>query len=597
MLKEYIGGYGLGARILSELHKAPFEALGPENVLGILAGPLTGTRLPFVSRYTVVGKSPLTGTWGDANGSGFFGPALRRSGFDGVFLQGAAERPVYLLVQNGQAELVDASDTWGLDTYATEETIKGRYGKTAEIACIGPSGEQLSLLAGVVTAKGRIAARSGLGAVFGSKKLKGLIALGSLPVPVARPEEVENLRRKYIGQMKAGVGFAPMYSTTGTPGYIEPGALVGDSPVRNWYGSAARYFSSLRELSYDNVAKYMTGKKTCYLCPMACWAHVKVENGPYATDGETHRPEYESAAAFGSYCLNNNFESIIRCNDICNRYGIDTISTGACVAFAMSCFEEGLLTVKDTDGLELNWGNHQAIVALTEKIAKQEGVGRLLANGVKIASQLIGKASERFAIHVGGQELPAHDPRYEPSLASIYRNNATPGRHTQGSQYCVPPKLAELLPQVDFSHSFGANREVQTGRSKAQRVLTTLFHSMSSAGMCLFGYLSTEVTYLPESLSAVTGRETDLQELIQIGERIANVRLAYTRRQGINPFRLRFPPVALGNPPLADGPTQGISIDLDLLTIEYCQEMGWDPQTGLASADKLKQLNCEFLLH
>ncbi len=388
----------------------------------------------------------------------------------------------------------------------------------------------------------------------GMLKLKGVIALGGSPVPAARPEEIEDLRRKYIEQMEAGLGFAPMYSTTGTPGYIQPGIVLGDAPVRNWAGSAARHFSNIPELAYANIEKYMTGRKTCYMCPMACWAHVKVEDGPYATEGETHRPEYESAAAFSSYCLNNNLESVIRCND----------------------------------GLELTWGNHQAIVALTEKIAKQEGLGRLLANGVKIASQLIGKGSDRFAIHVGGQELPAHDPRYEPSLASIYRNNATPGRHTQGSQFCVPPRLAELLPEADFSHSFGAKREVQTGRGKAQRALTALFHSMSSAGMCLFRYLSTEVAFLPESLSAATGWDIDLQELIRIGERIANVRLAYTRRQGINPFGLRFPPVA-------EGPTCAVSVDLDLLTREYCQEMGWDPQTGKACIEKLKQLNCEFL--
>ena len=596
LAREFLGGYGIASRLIYEMQKPGVDPLGEEAYLAIITGPLTGTPLPFVSRFTVAGKSPLTNSWGDANARGYFGPYLKFSGFDGVFFKGISKRPVYLLIDNGKATICDASEIWGKDTYATEDYLKTKYGKNAYVACIGPAGEKLTKIAGVITSKGKAAARSGLGAVMGSKKLKAVVVRGELQVPLANPIMVENLRKKYIKQAKDGVGFAKMYSTTGTPGYIEAGAINGDSPVKNWFGVGIKDLKDISEYKYENIAKYIVRRGTCYKCIMGDWKYVMIESGPYSLKEETHMPEYETASAFGSYLCNTNFESIIMCNDICNRYGLDTISTGATIAFAMMCFEAGILTKSDTEGIELNFGNHQAIVEITLKIAKREGIGEILADGVKNAAEKIGKGSEKFAIHVGGQELPAHDPRFEPSMASIYRNEPTPGRHGQASQYCVPTKLAELMPDIDFSFSFGNKRNIMHGRGKAQKVLSCLNHCVQSLGCCLWGYLSTEVTFMPECLSAVTGWDVDLNELVTTGERIGNMRLAFALREGVNPVKWNFPKVALGDPPLKEGPTAGITVDLDLLTKEFFGEMEWDPETSKPSKKKFEELNLGWLI-
>ena len=595
MARKYIGGYGIASKLLYERQKGKVDPLGPENTLGFLAGPLTGTSVPVVSRYTVAGKSPLTGLWGDANSRGYFGPYLKLAGYDGVFFNGIAEGPVYLLIRDDRVEIRDAQDLWGKDTYETEDLLKARHGKKAEVACIGPGGEKLSRIAGVITAKGKAAARSGLGAVMGSKRLKAVVVIGSGSVPVARPEVLEELRKKYVQQIRDGVGFAGSYSTTGTPGYIETGALNGDSPVRNWFGVASRELKDIAGYKYENIEKYVVRKGTCYKCVMGDWKHVMVKEGPYALASESHVPEYETASAFGSYCLNTDFESIIKCNDLCNRYGIDTISAGAAIAFAMKCFEEGLLSSKDTEGIELAWGNSAAIVQMVEKMGRREGIGALLADGVQRAAAKIGRGAEKYAVHVGGQELPAHDSRFEPSMASIYINDATPGRHGQASQYCVPPKLPELMPEIDFSFSFGNKRDIYTGRAKAQRVLSNLFHCVQSMGMCLWGHLSTEVTFMPECYSAVTGWDVDLGELVTTGERIGAMRWAFNIREGVTPRDLSYPKVALGEPPLDDGPTKGITVNLQQLCREYYQEMGWDQATGKPSRERLQELGLSHL--
>jgi aldehyde:ferredoxin oxidoreductase len=590
LARAFLGGYGLGAKILYERQPQGADPLGPEAVLGLLAGPLTGAPLPFVSRYTVVGKSPLTGCWGDANGSGAFGPALKFSGYDGVFVTGRSERPVCLVVGGGQPRIVGAEELWGRDTYFTDDYVKQKYGRRAEAACIGPAGERMARIAAVISAKGRAAARAGLGAVMGSKRLKAVVALGSGRVPLALPEAVAGLRKKYTQQMTDGVGFSNFYKLSGTPGYTEIAVVNGDTPVGNWAGDVTRLADS-SPFDYDGIReKYITRRKTCFGCPMSDWGHAMIREGPYRLQEEAHVPEYETTAMFGPNCLNTNYESIVKCNDTCNRYGIDTISAGSAVAFAIQCREEGILTADDLDGLEAKWGDHAAIVALTEKMGRGEGVGALLAEGVKVAAERIGRGAERFAVHVGGQELPAHDPRYEPTMASIYRNNATPGRHTQDAQYCVPAKLAERFPQVDFGFSFGNRKDQMQGRARAQRILSSLNHCVNASGTCLFGFLSTEVDFLPECLSAVTGWEMDLDELVRTGERIGAMRLLFTVREGVNPLALPFPAVAAGKPALTGGPTRGVSVDLDLLTREFCAEMGWDQATGRPSNTKLSEL-------
>jgi aldehyde:ferredoxin oxidoreductase len=425
--RDFMGGYGLGARILYERMKPKVDPLGPDNMLGFVTGPLTGTPALASGRFVVVGKSPLTETWADTNCGGDFGPYLKFSGFDGVFFSGSASSPVYLFIDNGQAELKDASGLWGKDCLDTEDALKDVHGKDTSVACIGPSGENLSLMAAIINEKGRAAGRQGMGAVMGAKKLKALAVKGDMKVPMADEARAGQLRRDWVKEIKAQ---GPTFRDYGTAGFTEASAMSGDSPVKNWAGVGITDFPNAKRISDDAVIAEQERKYGCWRCPIACGGHMKAKAGRAPV---SHKPEYETLCMAGTLELNDDLESIIRFNDICNACGIDTISAGSVVGFAIECYQNGLLT-KDDVGMELRWGDGDAVVALTEKIVKREGIGDLLADGVKRAAAKIGKGAEQYAVHVQGQELPAHDPRFIPGLAVTYRMDATPGRHTQGGR-------------------------------------------------------------------------------------------------------------------------------------------------------------------
>ncbi|HIQ05261.1 MAG TPA: aldehyde ferredoxin oxidoreductase, partial [Anaerolineae bacterium] len=584
LLCDFIGGYGIGARILYDRMLPGVDPLGPENILGFITGPLTGTAAPTGTRWTVVGKSPLTGGWGDANGSGFFGVALKQAGYDAVFFTGIAQKPVYLYIEDGRAELRDAGHLWGMDTYQLDDWVKAEFGRQAEVACIGPAGERLSLISAVVHAKGRAAARSGVGAIMGSKRLKAVVAKGSKPIPMADPVATQAARRKYSRQITSGVGFANYYRTTGTPGYTLTGLQNGDSPVKNW-GASIEAFPDPSPFEFEVLLKYRKKRQACWHCPIACWGTVTFPEDEQTI--EAHQPEYETSSAFGSMTLNNDLVSIMKSNDLCNRYGLDTISAGATVAFAIECYENGLITAKDTGGIELTWGNADAIVAITEKLALREGFGDILADGVKRAAEKIGSAAEPFAIHEGGQELPMHDPRFEPALVVIYRMDPTPGRHTQACQYFVAEGFETDMPL------FGTNPEKQKGRGRYVKPAGNLMHVVNTAGICLFGYLSTRVEFIPELLSVVTGRSFTLDDMLLIGERIANMRQAFNVREGLNPLTNPLPKRAYGMPPLPDGPTAGITVQVDQLIQEFLEEMDWTPGAAVPRARKLIELGLD----
>jgi aldehyde:ferredoxin oxidoreductase len=581
LLLNFIGGYGVAARILYNRIPPKVDPLGPENILGFITGPLTGTVAPTGTRWTVVGKSPLTDGWGDANGSGYFGVALKRSGFDAVFFTGISDHPVYLYLDEGQAELRDASDLWGMDTYQIEDWVKATLGKDVEAACIGPSGEKQALISGVVHTKGRVAARSGLGAVMGSKRLKMVAALGTSTVPVFDAEAVKALNRKYVKEITSGVGSALFYRVTGTPGYIAPGARNGDSPTRNW-GASTDAFPDASPLEFKEIVKYRVKRHSCWKCPVSCWGTSQADYDGRVV--EAHQVEYESAAGFGTMTMNNNYPSMLRANEICNRYGLDTISAGACVAFAFECFEHGLINKEDTGGIELIWGDHKAMNAMMEKLARREDFGDVLALGVKRAAEKLGPEAVPFAIHCGGQELPMHDPRFEPGMGVIYQMDATPGRHTQACQYFVAPGYPTEMP------AFGTNREIQQGRGRWVKEASCLNHVMNVAGVCLFGYLSTHVTFIPEFLSAVTGREFTVEDMLITGERIANIRQAFNVREGINPVTAPIPGRAFGRPPLPDGPTAGINVQVEAMAQEYLDDMGWTKDAAIPQPEVLERL-------
>lgn len=573
--RNYLGGYGFGEKILYESMKPGIDPLGPENILGVFTGPLTGTGALISPRFMVVGKSPLTGGWGDANCGGHFGPALKKSGYDGIVFNGIAPHPVVLVIDEGKVEIRDASDLWGRDTYETEDSLRESLGQDTRVICIGPAGEKLSLLSAIITEKGSAAARSGLGAVMGSKKIKAIAVRGKGKIPVHDEAALREVRRKYMPQLKeeypVGLG------EYGTAGDLETLVEIGDTPVKNWGGVGVVDFPNAAKIGGQVLKDLRVKKCACFGCPIGCQNYVKITDG----DGQeklVHTVQYETVGAFGPMCLNDDLDSIIEANYICNLYGVDTISVGAAVAFAIECFEEGLLSIKDTEGLELRWGNSEAIVRLTEKIALREGIGELFADGTKLAAEKIGGKALDLAMQIGGQELPMHDQRLSPGLLTTYWSDPTPGRHTQGSETYIPPALE--LPEYD--------PDAQAGRGEVHKLLADLNRVIDCGGLCIFGFFNTDVQNVVDSYRAVTGWDVDLKDLLAAAERISHLRHAFNLREGINFLEYRVPKRLMGIPPLPAGPTEGVTLDAKTLLKDFIAAMDWDPVTLVPSRKKLE---------
>jgi aldehyde:ferredoxin oxidoreductase len=577
LCRDFIGGYGMGAKILFNKQKAGIDPLGPENILGFLTGPFTGTPALGGSRYVVVGKSPLTGTWGDANSGGYFGPNLKFAGFDGVFFKGISKKPLYLFINNGHSELRDASHLWGKDCYDTEDVLKSELGQDVEVACIGPAGEKVSLIAAIINNKGRAAGRSGLGAVMGSKKLKAIAVKGNLSVPLFDAAKADEIRKK---SLKALSPLADIFRQYGTPGFTVSLTKAGDTPIKNWGGVDSVDFPNIELIGGDVVIERQAKKYSCYKCPLACGGHMKAGTEEYKYAAGAHKPEYETIAMFGANCLNANIESIIKASDICNRFGLDTISVGATIAMAIECYENGLINKSDTDGIELTWGNHKAIIETAEKIARREGFGNILADGAKVASQRIGKGAEKYAMHMQGQEYPAHDPKFSYAKALAYRMDATPARHTE--DIGMPPSGCPI-PQYD-PKSF-------KGGGEAYKVGMCINYLINSAGGCEFVFWTyPNATTLTDFINAITGWNVTIDELIRTGERIADIRQAFTIREGLNPLLYQIPGRIAGLPAKNEGPLAGITLDEKTLDRDFCLAMDWDVETAKPNKKKLIEL-------
>ncbi len=569
LYRDYIGGPGIGAKILYDRQKGGVDALGPDNMLGFVTGPLTGTPANTGARYTVVCKSPLTGGWGDANSGGIFGPTLKFAGYDAVFFTGKSAKPVYLFIDNGKAELRDAGKLWGKDIYETEEMLREELGKGTEVACIGQSGEKLSLISCVVTEKGAAAGRSGVGAVMGSKNLKAVAVKGDQKVPIANADRANKLKVEHIQSMKqpgpgGAMSFLDRFHTYGTGGMAGRSAQTGDSPVKNWGGVGVNDFPDVKPFDGDNVIANLDKRVACWHCPIGCQASLKDGKGDYKYPAGTRRPEYETLASFGSMCLNNDIEAIAMANHICNSYGLDTISAGTVIAFAMELYENGIITRKDTGGIDLRWGNGRAMVDMTWKVAKREGIGDILADGVKAAAAKIGKGAEKYAVHAGGEEIGMHDPKLMGGMgggggsAARYQMDATPGRHTAG-----------------FGPSSFRN------------------HIVNAAGVCFFGTFGGRpgaTDFVIEQLNAVTGLNLSADEWLKCGERIANIRHVFNLREGINPLKVYVHPRMIGDPPQTTGPLAGVRADIEAQNYWNLGQLDWDRITTKPSKAKLLSL-------
>jgi aldehyde:ferredoxin oxidoreductase len=563
--RDFIGGYGLGARIIYSRQKPGADPLRPESIIGFITGPLTGTPVPTGARYVVVGKSPLTGGWGDANSGGEFGPYLKFAGFDAVFFAGSSIKPVYLLIDNGKPHLKDAIYLWGKNTYDTENMLINEYGNQSRVACIGPAGEKLSLISGIMTDHGSMAARSGLGAVMGSKKLKAVVVRGNFEVPIADKTAAQNLRMEQIKvwriPMPTGMSMMDEMHQFGTSAGAYNSAHSGDSPVKNWSGVGVIDFPDRSGLHRDVFAARVQKKTGCWHCPIACKALLKAGEGEYKYPDGCRRPEYETDAAFGPNCANNNTDSIIAINDICNRAGIDTISCGTVISFAIELCENNILSKKDTDGIELKWGDHKAIVAMTDKLANRAGFGEILADGVKIAAQKIGKGSEKFAVHIGGQELGMHDPKlaspWIPMGAARYHLDATPGRHTARFG---PPGFSMYI--------------------------------INASGLCMFSGFAFNDLWVG-LFNAITGWNYTIDDLSKAAERIATMRHAFNLREGINELKWPVHPRIVGRPPQSAGPLAGVTADVEAQDYWCLGALDWDRESTKPSKTKLLSLGLD----
>jgi aldehyde:ferredoxin oxidoreductase len=597
LAKAFIGGYGIGSRIMYERMKAGSDPLGPDNIFALGTGPLTLAGTVSTCRYTAMGKSPLTGFWGDANSGGNFAIALRASGYDFVFFEGKAEHPVYLVITNGKAEIKDARHLWGQDTAQTEDRIlEENPGRDYKIISIGIAGEKCVRLAAVINDKGRAAARSGLGAVMGSKNLKAVACFGFQRPGIFDKDRVKSLVTSITGEMETDPG--PMMSVLfhgGTASAMMPHLLDHDVPIKNWAGNDAEDFprEKWEKVGWESLEKYAVDRYACVDCKIACGGWVQVEEGKYAVR-RSHKPEYESLAAFGPNLLNDNTESLIYANELCNVYGMDTIGVGGTIAFAMDCYENGILTREDTDGLELRWGNADAIIELIHKIARREGIGDILAEGAKIAAEKFGRGAEELAIHVAGQLIPMHDPRRAAGWGATYVSDPSPATHTRGGTQFPETGMANPDIYVPLGVPVQLDKYNPEGKGKYQAIMSGWQHLMNTSGVCIFAADGLNFRWI-ELMKAITGWDLNIENLKVTGQRIGTMLHLFNLREGFDLSSYTLPERARGNPPLTAGPTKGVTLEFEGLKRQYFEAMGFDFEAGKFRGDTLEKLGLQDL--
>ena len=581
IFKNYLGGSGIAAKLLYDELQPNLSPLHPDSPLLFFSGLLTGTPVPTACKLSVCAKSPLTGIWSEATVGGSWGAELKFCGYEGIIIRGKAEKPVYLYLTSEEIKIKDAQEIWSRDTYNTSQNLKEKHGPEIKIASIGQAGENLVNISSIIidAPHYRLAGRGGLGAVMGSKNLKAIVVEGNLKPTIKNAltlKEILKADRQNIRHYTEGL------HQLGTAGSVEAREYTGDLPIKNFAWSRWQGASKITgQVIVDTLFKK---HYACFACPIACGKEVKIKIPPFVV----HGPEYETVAALGSLCLNDNLDSIVEANDLCNRYGIDTISFGISAAFAMEACEKGFLNQKDFEGINLEWGNSQAINKLIHQVAKNEGPGRLLGQGVRLFSKKVGKNSEEFAIHVKGLELPLHDPRAYTGMALSYATANRGGCHLESLSYAIESGI----PLEDLGYGEDNKLDPHTSNGKAELVikLQNYMNVFNALGLCkflLFGRIGpTKVT---EWLNYAAGWSLTPAELMTIGERLHNLKRMYNVRLGINRKDDTLPARLLT---LArnDGMAAGVLPELEKMLEEYYRLRGWD-ENGIPSKEKLKQLN------
>jgi aldehyde:ferredoxin oxidoreductase len=576
--RKYLGGSGLAAHFLTSETGPGTDPLGPSNLLAFTTGPLVGTKVPCSGRHCVASKSPLTGIWGESDAGGTWGAALKKAGYDGILVTGASERPVYLAVTAGGAEIRDAKGLWGLDTFEAHHELEREHpGSVA--AVIGPSGERMARVAGVFHdgKEARVAARGGLGAVMGSKRLKAIAVVGARNVPVADPGALS----ESIKEMAKGIRESTKrLHDLGTAGIVVPTEAIGDLPIKNW--AQGSWPEGAGKICGERMAAtILTGRYYCGSCIIGCGRKVRISEGPYAPV-DAAGPEYETLGMMGANCLVDDLHAICKANDLANRYGIDTISTGSLVAFTMEAFEKGLVTREDI-GYEVKWGDGQALVRLVEDIALGRGFGAVLSMGIMEAAKSVG--GEEFAIHVKGMDLPAHDPRAFVSLAPGYATANRGACHLQGFSYAFEKSV--VMPDIGVDAVM--DRFSSEGKGALVAKAQDLMSVMDSLKLCKFLlYGGVKPGHICRWLNAVTGWDTDVPELLGTGERLYNLKRVYNVSLGITRKDDTLPPRILTHRRGTGGAAQCLPHLGEMLS-QYYEAREWS-EDGVPTREKLSEL-------
>ncbi len=572
--EDYIGGDGLAARILYDQVPSGVNALDPENVLVLSAGPLAGTTAQASCNVSVAAKSPLTGfTIYNGHSNGKFARLLKFAGLDGVIIRGKSEKPAFLWINEGQAELRDAAFVWGKDAPETEREIKTAVAQPgSSCLCIGPAGENLVLMSGVVNDTHHFAARGGLGAVMGSKNLKAVAVYGNREVPIADPVLFSDLVHEWRATNMANPA-AQAFHRFGTATLVS-GYTLGDLPIKNWSQGTLDGWENLTGESI--VEKMLKRHTTCPSCTLAHTKLLDLKGGAFT--GECKLPEFEMLAAMGSNIGVTDPTVVARGSELVDKYGLDGLGTSNVIGFAMECYEKGLLTKEDTGGLDLRFGNWEAAFQMVEKIARREGLGDILADGPVRAADHIGKGAEKLIVHVKGMPLPMHDHRAAFGYALQYAVGSAGPAHEGGPGGI---ELAGVMPRFSTR---GKAAAVKSGQ-EIRCFINTL-------GICVFGTVGVSFGKIVETTSAGTGLRLDEAGARKTALRLINLRRAFNMRHGLVPEDDTLPD-RYTRQPLSDGGAKGSVVPIKPMVYDYYKLMGWDPKTGKPFRRTLSELGLD----
>jgi aldehyde:ferredoxin oxidoreductase len=610
--RKYMGGSALAMYYLLNELPPGVDPLGSENVLVLALSVLTGTAVSGQSRMTAAAKSPLTGGIGDSQGGGFFPAEMKFAGFDAIVVKGKAEKPVYLWINEGEYELRDASHLWGKITGEAEAALKDELDDDKiEVLQIGPAGEKLVRFAGIFSMSNRANGRTGMGAVMGSKNLKAVVVRGKKRPSVADKKRLNQLARWGATNLAdSDIAGLAKYGTAETTGSNQ---TSGTLPAYNFNSGVFDGWEAIDGTTmYDTILKGASegkqdreGRDTCYACTVRCKRVAEIKEGKYKVDPHYGGPEYETTSTFGNYNAIDDLAAIAKANELCNKYGMDSISCGATISWAYEAFNEGKLTLEDTDGLDLSWGNADEMVKLTERIAKREGFGDILAEGSERAAKRIGRGTEAFLITFKGQEAPAHMPRVKRSLAVIYATNPFGADH-QSSEH-DPAIEGDFEFYTDRLAVLGFKEEQETRSLSDEKIRFAMasqhmYSTMDSLNLCQFVFGPAWQLYGPddmvEMVRVVTGWEdVSFEELQTLGERRLNMMRIFNAREGID-RKADVVPEKLFKP-LKGGVSDGWKLDRDEVEAaldKYFEFCGWDVETGIPTTAKLEELDLDWVV-